>query len=269
MKKKMDFWTIEIATKFKDKEHLEKLQKDIIDKFYYECNYKHKDYMAQVVVGVSNINSHYIIGTYNLRTGQKGRPKKEKDFLEETGLTKIVYGSKEKNWHIHIFALSEPSETLARIIKNYIDKNWDVDVSYKKFTDDEDNDIDIGMLFYITEQSDSLLFYGSSDKRFKYSFKQLYEENVKRYSNLKFNKKYLVNEEYREQEDKKFNDMLDYFNTFYNEEKKKNKELAYKETTRRRKIAERYDEINRRKIINKVRKNCSSKKEEYISIIRV
>ena len=69
MKRKMDFWTIEISTKFKDKEHLEKLQKDIIDKFYYECNYKHKDYMAQVVVGVSNINSHYIIGTYNLRTG--------------------------------------------------------------------------------------------------------------------------------------------------------------------------------------------------------
>ena len=89
MKRKMDFWTIEIATKFKDKEHLEKLQKDIIDKFYYECNYKHKDYMTQVVVGVSNINSHYVIGTYNLRTGQKGRPKKRKRFFRRNGLNKI------------------------------------------------------------------------------------------------------------------------------------------------------------------------------------
>ena len=269
MKRKMDFWTIEIATKFKDKEHLEKLQKDIIDKFYYECNYKHKDYMAQVVVGVSNINSHYIIGTYNLRTGQKGRPKKEKDFLEETDLTKIVYGSKEKDWHIHIFALSEPSETLARIIKNYIDKNWDVDVSYKKFTDDEDNDIDIGMLFYITEQSDSLLFYGSSDKRFKYSFKQLYEENVKRYSNLKFNKKYSNDEMYREKADKKYNEMLKYFSQFYSEEKKTKKEKKYKEKARIRKIAERYEEMEKNGKVNKVRKNSSNKKEEYAGFIKV
>lgn len=261
MKRKMDFWTIEIATKFKDKEHLEKLQKDIIDKFYYECNYKHKDYMAQVVVGVSNINSHYIIGTYNLRTGQKARPKKEKDFLEETDLTKIVYGSKEKDWHIHIFALSEPSETLARIIKNYIDKNWDVDVSYKKFTDDEDNDIDIGMLFYITEQSDSLLFYGSSDKRFKYSFKQLYEENVKRYSNLKFNKKYSNDEMYREKADKKYNEMLKYFSQFYSEEKKAKKEKKYKEKARIRKIAERYEEMKKMEKLIKFGKIAVIKKK--------
>lgn len=30
MERKMDFWTIEIATKFEDKKVLEKLQKDII-----------------------------------------------------------------------------------------------------------------------------------------------------------------------------------------------------------------------------------------------
>ena len=269
MKRKMDFWTIEIATKFKDKEHLEKLQKDIIDKFYYECNYKHKDYMAQVIVGVSNINSHYVSGLYNEKTGNIGRPKKKKDFIEETDLTKLVYGSKEKEWHIHILALSEPSETLARIIKNYVDKNWDVDVSYKKFVDDEDDDIDIGMLFYIALQSDSVSFYGSNDKRFEYTFKQMYEEDVKRYSNLKFNKKYSNDEMYREKADEKYNKMLKYFSQFYSEEKKAKKEKEYKEKVRIRKIAERYEEMEKNRKVNKVRKNSSNKKEEYAGIIMV
>lgn len=269
MKRKMDFWTIEIATKFKDKEYLEKLQKDIIDKFYYECNYKHKDYMAQVIVGVSNINSHYVSGLYNEKTGNIGRPKKKKDFIEETDLTKLVYGSKEKEWHIHILALSEPSETLARIIKNYVDKNWDVDVSYKKFVDDEDDDIDIGMLFYIALQSDSVSFYGSNDKRFEYTFKQMYEEDVKRYSNLKFNKKYSNDEMYREKADEKYNKMLKYFSQFYSEEKKVKKEKAYKEMARIRKIAERYEEMKAREEVNKVRKNGVNKKEEYAGIIMV
>ena len=43
--------------------------------------------MAQVAVGVSNINSHYVIETYNLRTEQKVRPKKR--FFRRNGLNKI------------------------------------------------------------------------------------------------------------------------------------------------------------------------------------
>ena len=179
----MDFWTIEIKTKFKEKAIVDKLQKDIIDKFNYECS-KNKDYMAQVIIGVSNINPRYVIGIYNEKTGKCGRPKKKKDLIKENDLTKIVYGNLYTEWHIHILALTSPGETFARIIKEYIDK--------------------------------------------------------------------------------KYNDMLDYFNLFYSEEKKTKKEKEYKEKARIRKIAERYDEIN-----NKVRKKSSSKNNKYINVIKV
>ena len=150
--------------------------------------------------------------------------------------------------------------------QEYIDKKLNVDVSYKKFEDDDKNDIDIGMLLYIARQceSDSILFVGSNDKRFNYTFKQMYEESVKKYCNWKFNKQYLKDEEYRNKLDKKYNDMLDYFNLFYSEEKKAKKEKEYKEKARIRKIAERYDEIN-----NKVRKKSSSKNNKYINVIKV
>ena len=174
----MDFWTIEIKTKFKEKAIVDKLQKDIIDKFNYECS-KNKDYMAQVIIGVSNINPRYVIGIYNEKTGKCGRPKKKKDLIKENDLTKIVYGNLYTEWHIHILALTSPGETFARI-------------------------------------------------------------------------------------DKKYNDMLDYFNLFYSEEKKTKKEKEYKEKARIRKIAERYDEIN-----NKVRKKSSSKNNKYINVIKV
>lgn len=265
MERKMDFWTIEIKTKFKEKAIVDKLQKDLIDKFNYECS-KNKDYMAQVIIGVSNINPRYVIGIYNEKTGKCGRPKKKKDLIKENDLTKIVYGNLYTEWHIHILALTSPGETFARIIKEYIDKKFNVYVSYKKFEDDDKNDIDIGMLLYIARQceSDSILFVGSNDKRFNYTFKQMYEESVKKYSNLKFNKRYLKDEEYRNKLDKKYNDMLDYFNLFYSEEKKTKKEKEYKEKARIRKIAERYDEIN-----NKVRKKSSSKNNKYINVIKV
>lgn len=106
------------------------------------------------------------------------------------------------------------------------------------------------MLFYIAKQSDSVLFYGSNDNRFDYTFKQLYEESVKRYSNLKFNKKYLIDEEYKNKLDKKYNDMLTYFNQFYDEEKKAKKEKEYKEKVHRRKIKERYNIIEDNKVLN-------------------
>lgn len=94
------------------------------------------------------------------------------------------------------------------------------------------------MLFYIAKQSDSVLFYGSNDNRFDYTFKQLYEESVKRYSNLKFNKKYLIDEEYKNKLDKKYNDMLTYFNQFYDEEKKAKKKRRRKKRNIRKKCAE-------------------------------
>lgn len=249
MERKMDFWTIEIATKFEDKKVLERLQKDIIDKFYYECH-KHNDYKAQVMVGVSNINPRYVKGIYNEKTGKRGRPKKIKDLIEDNNINEIVYGNLYTDWHIHILALTNPSETLARIIKEYIDKNWKVNTTYKKFEDDDKNDIDISMLFYIAKQSDSVLFYGSNDNRFNYTFKQVYEESVKRYTNLKFNKRYLIDEEYKNKLDKKYNDMLTYFNQFYDEEKKAKKEKEYKEKVRRRKIKERYNIIEDNKVLN-------------------
>ena len=40
---------------------------------------------------------------------------------------------------------------------------WTIEIA-TKFEDDNKNDIDIGMLFYIAKQSDSILFYGSNDK---------------------------------------------------------------------------------------------------------
>ena len=254
MERKMDFWTIEIATKFKDKEQALKLQKNIIDKFNYLCGV-HKDYMVQVIVGVSNINGKYVKGIYNKKTGKSGRPKKVKDMMEETDFTKRMFGTLYVGWHVHLLVLSSPSETLAQIIKNYVDKNYNVGVSYKKFKDDEKNDIDIKMLFYIAKQSDNVVFYGSGDKRFKYTFRNMYEEMVKQYSNVLLDKRYLKDEDYKTKKDLKYNDMLMYFNMFYDEDIKKKKEVDYKKKVRNRKIAERYEQMAQRD--NKVLKKRS------------
>lgn len=254
MMRKMDFWTIEISAKFKDIKQVMKLQKDLIDKFYYECN-KHKDYMAQVIIGISNVNSKYVIGVYNEQKGKSGRPRKIKDLLEENDFNKRMFGDLKKDWHIHLLALTTPSETLARVIKDYLDKNKNVGITYKKFVDNDKNDIDIDMLFYIAKQSDNILFYGSGDKRFKYTFRQIYEEKVKQYTNIKFNKKYLKDENYRNKLDSKLINMINYFNTFYDEEKKKRKENKYMKQVKIRKIAERYKIMEERD--NKVLKNKS------------
>lgn len=82
MERKMDFWTIEIATKFESKQEALDLRKNIIDKFNYECGV-HKDYMAQVIVGVSNINGKYVNGIYNKsgKVGNNGRAKDIPSFL--------------------------------------------------------------------------------------------------------------------------------------------------------------------------------------------
>lgn len=245
MERKMDFWTIEISAKFKEKTEAERLQKAIIDKFYYECN-KNKDYMAQVAVGISNINSKYVIGVYNERPKNGGRPKKRKDILKETDFNKLTLGELKKDWHIHILALTNPSETLARIIKDYIDKNWNVGVSYKKFKYDGNNDIDIEMLFYIAKQSDTVLYYGNNDKRFKYTFKQMYEAWIVKYTNLKFDKKYNTIEKYRERKDNNYNEMINYFSSYCDKNYKAEREKEYMVKVKYRKIKERYEEIEKR-----------------------
>lgn len=258
----MDFWTIEISTKFKDKSKVERLQKALIDKFNYECH-KNKDYMAQVIVGISNINAKYVNGVYNVRLKKGGRPKKEKDIIKENDLTKIVYGDLYTEWHIHILALTSPSETLARIIKEYIDSNWNVDVSYKKFKYDNEKDIDINMLFYIARQSDTIMYYGNNDKRFKYTFKQMYEEWVKKYTNLKFDKRYIQDEEYHERKDKRYIDMINYFDNYCDNENKKAREKAYKEKVKYRKIKEKYELMEK---TGKVLKKDIVKNNRYISL---
>lgn len=260
MERKMDFWTVEIATKFKNKEQALKLQKNIIDKFNYECGI-HKDYMAQVIVGVSNINGKYVKGVYNNKTGKSGRPKKVKDLMEETDYTIATNGTLHTEWHIHMLVLSSPSETLARIIKDYIEKNWNI-VAYKKFIGKGWGDIDIGMLFYVAKQSDNVLFYGSKDKRFKYTFRNMYEEMVKQYSNVLFDKKYLKDEEYRAKKDRRYNNMINYFSQFYDEELKNEMERRYKEKVKRRKIAERYKQKEQKD--NKVLKKRSLTKSEDV-----
>ena len=60
MERKMGFWTLEIGAKFKNEQEVRKLQKNIIDKFRYECN-KHEYYMVQAIVGISNTNSNYVV----------------------------------------------------------------------------------------------------------------------------------------------------------------------------------------------------------------
>lgn len=269
----MDFWTIEIATKFNDRKKLDKLQKALIDRFDYEKK-KNKDYRIQAIVGISKTNWHYVKGVYNSKSGHSGRSIKEKDLIEETDFTKMIYGKLNTKWHIHILVLSSPSETLSRVIKEYIDKNWDVSVSYRKFKNGFGYDIDIGMLFYIAEQSESdgIMFVGSKDKRFTYTFRNMYNEMVKRYTRLKFDKKYLVNEDYRKNADKKYYDMLDYFNQFYSEELKQKKEKEYKKKAQQRKIAEKYENMNNKEnnnIDNKVLKKRSITKGKYTSIIKV
>lgn len=268
MERKMDFWTIEVPTKFEDKKQLERLQKALYDKFQ-AIKGKHKDYMIQAVLGISHTNWHYVKGVYNKKIGGSGRSIKEKDLIEETDITKVTFGNLYTKWHLHILVLSSPSETLAKEIKSYIDKNWDVAVSYRKFKNGKGYDIDIGMLFYIAEQSESesIMFVGSNDKRFDYTFRNMYSEMVKKYTRLKFDKKYLVNEEYRNKADTKYYDMLKYFDTFYSEELRQKKVKEYKAKARQRIIREKYENISSKD--NKVLKKRSITKKEYDSIIKV
>ena len=89
--------------------------------------------MIQAVLGISHINWYYVKGVYNKKIGGSGRSIKEKDLIEETDITKVTFGNLYTKWHLHILVLSSPSETLAREIKSYIDKNWGIAVSYRKF----------------------------------------------------------------------------------------------------------------------------------------
>lgn len=263
MERKMDFWTIEIATKFENKKDAIKLQKNIIDKFNYECGV-HKDYKVQAIIGVSNINGKYVKGIYNKQTGKSGRPVKIKDVMEETDYTIEMYGTLHTKWHLHILVLSSPSETLAQAIKDYLAKNWNI-VAYKKFIGKGWGDIDIGKLFYIAKQSDVVKFFGSNDKRFKYTFRNMYDAMVKQYSNLLFNKRYVAEKEYREKADKRYNDMISYFSQFYDEELKKEMERRYKEKVKRRKITERYKKMEERD--NKVLKKRDLKNDKDVLFI--
>lgn len=107
-----------------------------------------------------------------------------------------MYRTLNTDWHLHILVLSSPSDTLAQILKKYIEKKLNISV-YRKFVSNSWGDIDIGMLNYIAKQSDSVLFYGSNDKRFKYTFRQVYDEIIKQYGNLKFNEEYITDDNYR------------------------------------------------------------------------
>ena len=91
----------------------------------------------------------------------------------------------------------------------------------------------------------------------------MYEERVKKYTRLKFDKRYLTDEKYKEKTDRKYNEMLDYFNQYYDEDKKKKKEADYKRKVRSRKIAERYREMELRDNGNIVLKNNYSKSNGY------
>ena len=77
------------------------------------------------------------------------------------------------------------------------------------------------------------MFYGSGDNRFKYSFRNMYEASVKKYSYLKTDLKYISDEDYREAKDKAYNDMVNYFNGFCDVELKCKQEQEFMQKVNR------------------------------------
>ncbi len=201
MQRVLDFWTMDIAVKFKTENEAKLFVNRLEDKFRNILE-NNADYKIQAIIGASNLNGKKVIDVYS-----QGRKRfKNLDYSDKA---ELFYGSLYKEWHIHLLVLSEPKEMVRRIIKDYIDKNWcrKVDIkAYKK-------DADVDMIFYISNQCSIIRYVGAEDKRFEYSLKNLYSEYIK-VNNAKRKSQYYIYDEDNILKDKvesKFNKMLEYF----------------------------------------------------------
>lgn len=229
MNKVLDFWTLDIYMTFKTEKEAKQYVNKLEDKFRNVLE-NNSEYRIQAVIGASCLNGKRVIDVYS-----EGRKRiKNIDYSNEAG---VFYGAVNKAWHIHLLVLSEPKETVRRIIKDYIDKNWVKGVKgvYKK-------DADVDMIFYICNQCNIMRYVGAEDKRFKYSLKDLYAEYIK-VNNAKRKNKYYINEEdinLKIANEKRFNEMLDYFRSITSE-RQKAVEKDYMKKARIRKIKEKYE----------------------------
>ena len=87
--------------------------------------------------------------------------------------------------------------------------------------------------------------------------------NKSLYTNLKFDKRYIQDEEYHERKDKRYIDMINYFDNYCDNENKKAREKAYKEKVKYRKIKEKYELMEK---TGKVLKKDIVKNNRYISL---
>lgn len=179
MERTVAFWTIEMSAKLRNKEEGVKFANRFINKFSEICKLN-KDYKAQVIIGVSNLNGKLIDSTHYENRKIKRIISTDKNKIKK-------YGKLEQKWHVHILALTHPSETFARHIKDYINKNWCVKayINYKMIDMKADvkgtkKYIDTDMLLYIAKQSDTIRYYCNKDSNFDgLSFKNLYNEYLR------------------------------------------------------------------------------------------
>lgn len=239
MERKLKYWTIDIPIKFNSEKEAKRLAKNLRQLIADTC--KSKGYMAQVMIGVSNANGKIITNEYNNRNGTIGRPEKNKNITNEK-IVLLCERELNPKWHIQFLALSEPSETLSKLVKAYIKKKFykgkKIDVLLIK-----EFNINIGYIFYVGRQSAELYYVGSTDKRFNYTFKQLYNAKVKldtaiRYDDSKVKIKRL-NDSY--------NDMLNYFNSL-NAEQREIDRIKFLKKKQKEIIRAKYNKLQKNKM---------------------
>lgn len=118
-KKKLGIGSIEINAQFESEEIAYKYANRLKEFIRYNCI--KKKYMAQAIIGISNLVGEVCSVKY-VNDGKVGRPRKEMCVSElRDSYYKVNY---ERDWHLHILIVSMPSYSFRDDIKSYIDKNW-------------------------------------------------------------------------------------------------------------------------------------------------
>ena len=246
-KRRLGFTKLEVNKKFNSKKQAIDYAKRLQTYITTTCD--KKNWVAQAIIGISHINSDYVLDVHYERTGKRGKPRKMMSLLNENDIitvnkkrltNKEFYGSKYTDWHIHVLLVSKPCETFRKNIRTYIKNNWnEVEDLYNSKIDLEkilrlqdkgitySKESNIGYLDYIVKQSEIVYFLNKGKDIIpkEYSLKQLYLEAMK----VSTEKHYLTDKWNIKKERKKLTKNLTHQELYYNWlSEKHNKKLQNK-----------------------------------------
>lgn len=123
--RKTNIYKIECPYHTEQVEEIMPLANSLIAYVKYLC--KQNDYACKMFIGVSKNDGHYSKAEF-VRTGKKGRPKKE---FKRDPIWKNLNVEHEVNPHMHIFICANPGETVSNKCIKYLNKKTNTK-SYRK-----------------------------------------------------------------------------------------------------------------------------------------